>query len=135
MAHVVDAVCELSQPTAEHILHAREATNAVACCNSENVVLNDAVVLIQMVVVRPQRWVTSEYQSGVDCVRVHVGSEDVEFPDVLLAQSHLPRAVRDTEPIGHRDDCARDVTRAAVRDSGYNIAHNLDEGSPRCVDG
>ena len=131
MAHVVDAICETSQPTVELRLHASEATNAVACCNFENVSLNEAVVLVQMMVVRPQRWVTSEYQSGVYTVRVHVGSEDVELPDVMLALPRLPRAERDTEPIGHRDDCASAIL--AERDFSNNTAHNLVEGSTRFV--
>ena len=44
----------------------------------------------------------------------------------------LPRAERDIELIGHRDDCASAIT-AEMRE-GKNIGHKLDEGCPRCVD-
>ena len=132
MPHVVDAICEKSQPTVELRLHANEATNAATCCNSENVSLNEAVVIVQMMVVRPQRWVTSEYQSGVYSVRVHFGNEDVELLTVMLARPSLPRAERDTEPIGHGDDCASAIL--AERDVSNNTAHNLVEGNTKFVD-
>ena len=69
---------------------------------------------------------------GVYVVRVHGGSEDAELPDVMLALPLLPRAERDIELSGHRDDCANAIT-AELRE-GKNIGHTLGEGCPRCVD-